>query len=457
MTSRRTIPIRIFQFTLLLSVGSVLAWAFSYGASHGKTTAPGDKPGVGCTGCHKGTPLNGGGGSVSLAFANGLTYTPGQTQIFTVTIQDAVATHYGFQMTARVDTNPANQQAGSFTAGAGQKVICADELPVPAGGCANNGIQWIEQTMPYQSPTNSFTIQWTAPPANAGNVHLYIVANAAQGGPQPLGDHIYSAEYVLVPPPLSSGGTAPTISPGGVVNGASFGVGIQSRAFVSIFGSNFTTSAPVRWDGSITGGVFPTTLAGVTVSIDGKPAPISYVDPKQINVLAPASSVSGVVNVVVSNAYGSSEATPVSLLGSAPAFFTFSGGGGRYIAAQIAQPGNPTTYEYLAPVGFLGNSTVSQPARPGDIIVLYGTGFGPTSPAVDPTLIFTGAASTTGPVAVTIGGIPAAVQFAGISAAGLYQLNVVVPQGLTSGDQPVVATTSDGGSTAQQVYIPVQP
>lgn len=454
MTPSKSI-IQFLQAAVLLAIIPILAFAFPFGASHGKTTAPGDKPGIACTQCHTGTALNGGGGNVSVAFPNGLSYIPGQTQILTVTINDSAATEYGFQMTARVDTSPAAQQAGNFTSTDVQKVICNDDTTAPASGCANNGIEWINQATPYLSPTNSFTIQWTAPSANVGNVHIYIAANAAQGGPQPLGDYIYSAEYVLVPPPLSSGGTPPSVNPGGVVNAASSAAGIQSGSFVSIFGTNFTTASSTHWDGSITDGVFPTTLAGVTVSIDGKPAPISYVDPTQINVLAPADAATGSVNVVVSNAYGSSGPTPAQSGAASPGFFTFSPENGRYIAAQIALPGNPTTYEYLGPAGLLGSSTASSPAKAGDVIVLYGTGFGPTTPAVDPTLIFSGAAPTTNPVTVTIGGQPAQVQFAGISGAGLYQLNVVVPQGLSNGDQPVVAATSDGKATTQQVYIAV--
>jgi uncharacterized protein (TIGR03437 family) len=60
--------------------------------------------------------------------------------------------------------------------------------------------------------------------------------------------------------------------------------------------------------------------------------------------------------------------------------------------------------------------------------------------------VFTGAARTTDPVLVSIGGVAAKVQFAGISGAGLYQLNVVVPV-LGDGDQKVIATV--GGMNSQ--------
>src|SRR5215471_8367850 len=155
---------------LLGAAGAVSAWAYPFGPPNGYTPAPGDKPAVACTQCHTGTPLNGGGGSVRITFPGGLSYTPGQTQNLTVTITDAVAATYGFEMSARMESAPNAQQAGSFTAGTNQKVVCSDNAIQPAGGCGGNGIQWLEHTQP--SLSNTITVQWTAPAAGAGNVHI---------------------------------------------------------------------------------------------------------------------------------------------------------------------------------------------------------------------------------------------------------------------------------------------
>jgi uncharacterized protein (TIGR03437 family) len=295
-------------------------------------------------------------------------------------------------------------------------------------------------------------VQWTAPDSNIGNVHFYIAANAAISGP-PSDGHIYAADYVLVAPPIA--GAAPVINDGGVVNSVSFARPVQARSFVTIFGANFA-NITATWDNCVVDTVLPTTLGGVTVAINGKPAPLSFVNATQINALAPVDSTEGPVNVVVSTPYGSSAPVAMQLAKEAPAFFTFFIDSDRYIAAQIQIPGIPVTYEDLAPQGHLGNSTPSRPAKPGETILLYGTGFGLTTPAVDPEYIFTGSASTASPVTVTIGGQPASVQFAGMEwEPGLYILQVVVPQ-VGNGDQPVVATTADGAVTTQQVYIPVQ-
>src|SRR5205823_6348761 len=137
------------------------------------------KPAVACTQCHTGTALNAGGGSVRIAFPNGLTYSPGQSQTLTVVITDTAAAIFGFEMSARFESAPNTQQAGSFTAAANQKVVCSDNNVAPAGGCAGGGIQWIEHSQP--SLTNTISVQWTPPAAASGNVHIYVAANAANG------------------------------------------------------------------------------------------------------------------------------------------------------------------------------------------------------------------------------------------------------------------------------------
>src|SRR5438309_684258 len=84
----------------------------------------------------------------------------------------------------------------------------------------------------------------------------------------------------------------------------------------------------------------------------------------------------------------------------------------------------------LAPTGALGSGALSRPAKSGDILELFATGFGPTSPMPPAGQVFFGAYPTATPVRVMIGGTNAIVLWAGLTAAGLYQLNVTVPAGL---------------------------
>jgi uncharacterized protein (TIGR03437 family) len=82
-------------------------------------------------------------------------------------------------------------------------------------------------------------------------------------------------------------------------------------------------------------------------------------------------------------------------------------------------------------------------AKAGDIVALFGNGFGPTSPVVPIGQAFSGSAATTNPVTVSIGGVNVTPSFAGLSGAGLYQINLTIPPGLGTGD--VSLSASVGG------------
>ena len=105
----------------------------------------------------------------------------------------------------------------------------------------------------------------------------------------------------------------------------------------------------------------------------------------------------------------------------------------------------------LGPTGTsLGYPTVA--AKAGDSIALFGTGFGPTNPAVAPGALFSGAAPTTNAVTLSINNINVTPTFAGLSGAGLYQINLTLPSGLGTGDVPLLATVG-GVATAVGVVI----
>ena len=441
---------------LIATLSSAAAWGFPFGPPRGFTSAPGDKPGVACTQCHGGTPLNGGGGSVRLVFPSGLTYTAGQVQNISVVINDAIAATYGFQISARLESGPSTQQAGAFTAGQNQKVLCSNNAVQPPEGCADTGIQWLEHTQP--SLSNTIAAQWMPPTGSSGNVHFYVSANAANGDNSSRGDHIYAADYVLTPA-ASSTANVPTVT--SVTNAASGAATAEAGSWITIAGTKFA-SAATTWDNFMVGNVYPTTLAGVTVAIDGRPAPISFVNPTQINALVPATSTLGNVTVVVSSAAGSSAPATAVLAPASPGVLTFPQNQGRYIAAVVLD--SSTSFEYLAPAGLLGSAAQSRPAKAGDTIVLFGTGFGPTTTPLNPEIAATVAyplAHTGGDIStplaqVTIGGQAAQLLFCGIVNPGIYQINAVLPAGLSAGDQPVKVTLLSGPSVTQTVFIPVQ-
>jgi uncharacterized protein (TIGR03437 family) len=233
------------------------------------------------------------------------------------------------------------------------------------------------------------------------------------------------------PPPVS----AVTIS--GILNNASGASGIASGSWVSIYGTNLSTTTRAWQSTDFSGITLPTKLDGVGVTINGKSASVYYVSPRQLNVQAPSDSATGPVQVVVTNTLGSVTAT-TTLAQYSPGFFALQG---KYAAAVHAD----TTY--VAPVGYFGSTVASRPAAPGEVILLFGTGFGPTTPAVPAGQIVGSAAPLTDATQlhIMIGGAAATVQFAGIVAAGEYQFNVVIPP-LADGDQPIAATMAGIGT-----------
>ena len=183
----------------------------------------------------------------------------------------------------------------------------------------------------------------------------------------------------------------------------------------------------------------------MSVTINGKPAAIAYVSPGQLNVLAPADAATGSVLVEVRNPLGSAAALG-RLESYAPAFFTR----GKYAAAVHADGA------YVAPEGYFGAGIASRPARPGETIQLYGTGFGPTAPAVPAGQIVASPAplATPNQLEIRVGSSVAAIRFAGLVAAGQYQFDMVVPP-LPDGDAPVMAQIG-GAGTQPGVWLEIR-
>ncbi|MCW5963601.1 MAG: hypothetical protein KIT83_06155 [Bryobacterales bacterium] len=218
------------------------------------------------------------------------------------------------------------------------------------------------------------------------------------------------------------------LASGGVVSAASYEQGVSEGSWVSIFGENLAEAARVWSIGDFTGNRMPTTLDGVRVRVDGKPAPIHYISGGQVNIQIPAGVRPGWVRLEIEGPFGKDESFVYSAA-QTPGLFQFDNNGQ---VAAITPEGKPVMRRTAeAPPN-------SEAARPGQVISIFGTGFGPTSPRVEPGFVFSGAANLVaqGAVEVTIGGKPAKVHFAGLSGAGLNQLNVEVPS-LPAGDHMV--------------------
>lgn len=221
----------------------------------------------------------------------------------------------------------------------------------------------------------------------------------------------------------------PSIDSGGIVPISSSATNISPGSWVSIFGQGLAPGT-AYWNGD-----FPTLLSGVTVMIDGKRAYLSFVSPTQINLQVPDSSATGTVSVVLTSATGTVRTT-TSLAHFSPSFNLLDG---KYLAGVIPTPDGSGaygggTYDLAGPAGRFAFPT--RAVKQGEVVELYGTGFGLTIPMVLAGTPFSGAAPAATPVEITIGGVRSEVQFAGITAAGSFQFNVIVPN-TASGDQLV--------------------
>jgi uncharacterized protein (TIGR03437 family) len=240
----------------------------------------------------------------------------------------------------------------------------------------------------------------------------------------------------------------PSITANGVVNGASFQPGLVAGAWATVQGSNLAAVVD-NWNNFIVGGKLPTTFDGVGVTIGGRPAYLNYISPAQINMLLPPDAATGPNQLIVTTSSGASSAYGVTVNAYGPAFFTWPSG--QAVATR-------QDFTFAVKNGtFSGVTTVA--AKPGDVLILWGTGFGPTIPAVPPGIQVpaTVTYSTSTPPAVTINGIAATVYGAALAPgyAGLYQVAIQVPPALADGDWPVKATIG-GVQSPTGVVLSVQ-
>ena len=218
----------------------------------------------------------------------------------------------------------------------------------------------------------------------------------------------------------------PLIADLGVVNGATFQTGITSGGWFTIAGKNYSDVARVWGDSDFPGGALPTSLEGVKVRVNGRPGFVSFVSDTQLNVLADEDPTLGPVSVEVETPNGVSETFLVDKRAFEPEFFRFAPEGGRYIAA-VHPDGT-----IVGKDGLFATIT-TRAARPGDILQVFGTGFGPTNPPTPVGSLVTQARPLQFAVTVLINGQPAEVLFEGIVASGLCQFNIRVPD-LPPGD-----------------------
>jgi len=248
------------------------------------------------------------------------------------------------------------------------------------------------------------------------------------------------------------GGSLPAINTGGVVSASAFGESpsVAPGSWIEIYGSNLAadTRPWATSDFSNNDTTAPTSLDRTSVTINGQSAFIDYISPGQVNAQVPANTGTGRLPLTVSTAAGTSAAITVTVNTVQPGLWApaqFVVGGNQYVGATHADG------TFVAPAGAFSGYT-SSPAKPGETIIFYGTGFGTVSSGTLPGQVTQTLNSLTTPIQFTFGGIPAAVpQYYGLAPdeVGLYQFNVVVPANVSNSNLvPLTFTLNPGTSNA---------
>jgi len=220
------------------------------------------------------------------------------------------------------------------------------------------------------------------------------------------------------------------------LNAASYTTQTAPNAWVSLFGANLSASTRSWTLSDFVNNKLPTRLDGVSVTVNGNPAYVSYISPTQINAMFPDDGSTGQVSVQVTNSQGFSGTLPVQKAAYSPALFRLSVEQGNYAIAQTID--GKLVGNFM--VGYdLGTPSQVREAKPGEMVTLYGTGFGPTSPALPSDTLVAAYAQLASAVTFRIGGVVAPVKWAGMIGSGLYQFNVQVPAVAAGGDLVIVA------------------
>jgi uncharacterized protein (TIGR03437 family) len=296
-----------------------------------------------------------------------------------------------------------------------------------------------DKTQPWTAsiyPPNP-TTAWLSASALSGTGPAQIVLTASGTGFEP---GAYKAniviqcanavpQYINVPVMFVLGASSPGTTVGGVANAASFKTLVSPGMLLSVFGTKLSNTT-----GSASGNPLPFPYAGVSATVNGLAAPVYYASPNQLNIQVPYEAGAGPAVLGVNN-NGQIAGFEFQMSPSSPGIFADANGN-------------------LVP-----SSAVSQ----GGITTLYVTGTGDVSPALKTAY---SPSSTTAPpnlpmpllpLSVTVGGVPAFVEYAAISAGliGTTQINILVPSSVPLGTQPVVVTV--GGVASAPVNIVVQP
>ncbi len=331
------------------------------------------------------------------------------------------------------DGGPANRASLSLEGFGGVAVDTAGNLYIADSG--NSRIRKVSASgvISTVAGNGSFSFSGDCGPATAAALAFPFGVAVDRAGnlyiADTFSDHIRKVSFA--PPSLPS--MLPTLPPDSVVNAASFrpaadpNGAIAPGANVAVFGTELAFDTQVALSTPLASQLLDSCVV-FTVGNQIFPAPLFFVSSGQINAQVPFELPPGTVSVQVRRGEQLSAAQPLNVARVSPGIFTLSqqgSGAGMILHAE--------SFELVSE---------STPARPGEFLIIFGTGLGAVQPPVPSGQPAPGGprlAQTVSAPLVNIGGIPAPVTFSGLAPGfvGLYQVNVQVPMEVPAGTQPV--------------------
>ncbi len=433
--TKNPLKISVFLFFCVLFVAFGLkgarVHANSAGAPLSRTGAPGELT-CAITACHIGTPVNSGGGSLTIT---GLpaNYTLNQEYDITITLSQTGRQRFGFQATVIDDTG---KEAGTIT------VTDSARTQLFPGTVGGNLRRYMNHSSNGTSGSGqaSWSFRWKAPATDVGRIRIFASGNAANNnGSADGGDLIYTTS-VSSQPPVAVAAVA-------TVSAASFAqnVSLAQDMIVAGFGSGLSVNVAVG-----TTNPLPTQLDGTEIEVRDatsttRKAGLFFVAPSQINYVIPAGTVNGVATISVKRSGTTVAQSNVTIESVSPGIFTANAGGTGIPAANILRiVGNNQTYESIYTNNGGQITPIPIDLTNGDVyLILYCTGVkgAPQN----------GVTATIGGTPTPILGFAATAEFV-----GLDQVNVgPIPKSLaTRGNVNVVLTV--GGKPANTVTINIK-
>ena len=415
------------------------------GAPEGSTGAPGEQT---CSACH-GRTVNSGAGRVRIEFGETSSYVPAQKTRMRVVVEDPTARRWGFQLTARLESN-SRTTAGTLATADGQTRVLRQST-----------LEWITHTLTGTragaAGGATFEFDWTAPATDSGTVVFYVAANAANNnGSNDAGDSIYSTALNVT---AGGGGVRPTFTTESVAEAWTGTAGIAPGAWVTLTGADLAAK-DANWSPGA-GRAIETTLGGVVVKVNGVEAALASVSPTKIMFLAPAATPVGDVPIVVESAGRVSDSVMVRSSEVLPAIHSVAdpSNAGRYYAA-VTGAGAGTGLSLINPRGWiLGKSDVdaraSRGVLAGEEIDIYAIGLGRTDPEFPTDRIFAGTFSVVAPLTVRFGDLSVTPSSAVLVSPGLYVVRVKVPDSMAAGEVPLMLDFS-GVTSSANIMLSVQ-